>query len=342
MVTGGRVVHAQRRVAITRLGGQVDRTARLSDEAIARVSRVLVEYAGQWRAAGIDDVAVCATSAARDAVNASRLVRAVEEATGVTPVVLSGAEEAELTFAGAVRANGSEPVGGDRRVRASGSEPVGGDRRVRASGSEPVGGDRSVGTRTDHRVVCDIGGGSTELIAGAGVPRHRVSLQLGSVRLRERHLVHDPPTVDEYAALIADADAELSRQPDVFAAEGGVPLIAVAGTATTLAALAAGTDADDWVDGMVLTAARLTQLIERLAWIPARRRLLHAAIVPGREDVVVAGGLLLARVLDRFGFVAAEVRVADLLDGIAVRLAADDWPRPGRPVRTSDPYDEGR
>jgi exopolyphosphatase/guanosine-5'-triphosphate,3'-diphosphate pyrophosphatase len=195
-----------------------------------------------------------------------------------------------------------------------------------------VGGDRPVGTHTDRRVVCDIGGGSTELIAGAGVPQHRVSLQLGTVRLRERHLYHDPPSVEEYGALLADVDAELARQPEAFASEGDAPLIAVAGTATTLAAVEAGIDADDRVDGMVLTTARLAQLLERLAWIPARRRLLHAAIVPGREDVVVAGGLLLARVLNRFGFDAVEVRVADLLDGIAVRLAAGDWPRPGRTV----------
>jgi exopolyphosphatase / guanosine-5'-triphosphate,3'-diphosphate pyrophosphatase len=306
-VSGGRVLQAQRRTVITRLAAQVDRTGRLSDEAVDRVARVLEEFAGQWRAEGIDDIAVCATSAVRDATNASRLVRAVETKTGVTPVVLDGVDEAELTFAGGVR----------------------------ASVSEPAGGDEGVGAQPDRRVVCDIGGGSTELIVGRGVPQHRVSLQLGSVRLRERHLHHDPPTVAEYAALIADVDEVLARQPMAFAAEGDVPLIAVAGTATTLAAVAAGVDdhAADRVDGMVLTAAELGQLIERLAWIPARRRLMQAAIVPGREDVIVAGGLLLARVLDHFGFAAAQVRVADLLDGIALRLAADDWPRPSTPVR---------
>ncbi|HSK95432.1 MAG TPA: hypothetical protein VK891_02355, partial [Euzebyales bacterium] len=162
-VSDGQVLHAQRHTEITRLAAQVDSTGRLSDDAVDRVARVLETYAQQWRAAGIADVAVCATSAVRDAANASCLVQAVETATGVTPVVLSGVDEAELTFAGGVRARASEPVGGDRPVRARASEPVGGDLPGR-------------------RVVCDIGGGSTELIAGSDVPQHRVSLQLGGVR----------------------------------------------------------------------------------------------------------------------------------------------------------------
>ena len=289
-VVGGQVVDARRRTVITRLGHQVDRTGRLSDAAIDRVVDVLHAYAAQWRSAGVEHVAVCATSAVRDAQNASRLVHAVEGATGVTPVVLSGTEEADLTFAGGVGAD-----------------------------------------RSGRQVVCDIGGGSTELIAGRSVPQHRVSLQLGTVRLRERHLHHDPPTPEEYAALIADIDAVLAAQRAVYGAEDDMPLIAVAGTAATLGALAVGVDADahERIDGVVLTAADLAQLIERLAWIPARRRLAHPAIVPGREDVVVAGGLLLARVLHRYGFAAVRVRVADLLDGIALRLAADDWPLAG-------------
>jgi exopolyphosphatase / guanosine-5'-triphosphate,3'-diphosphate pyrophosphatase len=295
-VAGGCVVDARRRTVITRLGHQVDRTGRLSDAAIDRVVDVLREYAAQWRSAGVEHVAVCATSAVRDAQNASRLVHAVEAATGVTPVVLSGTEEADLTFAGGV--SGSQAVGGELPSR---------------------------------QVVCDIGGGSTELIAGRGMPQHRVSLQLGTVRLRERHLHHDPPIPEEYAALVADIDTVLAAQPEVYAADDGVPLIAVAGTAATLGALAVGVDADahERIDGVVLTAADLAQLIERLAWIPARRRLAHPAIVPGREDVVVAGGLLLARVLHRYGFAAVRVRVADLLDGIALRLAADEWPLAG-------------
>jgi exopolyphosphatase/guanosine-5'-triphosphate,3'-diphosphate pyrophosphatase len=285
-VVDGRLEHVQRRTVLTRLGGRVDGTGRLAGDAIDRVARALGDFAGQWRAAGVDRVAVCATSAVRDAANAATFVRRVECTTGVTPVVLPGVDEAELTFAGAVAGVG-------------------------------------------HRqVVCDIGGGSTELIVGASVPQHRVSLQLGSVRLRERHLHHDPPTPDEYAALITDIAAVLEDQPDVYRAGGPMPLVAVGGTATTLAAVAAGVGPQqiDRVDGVVLPIGDLRQLVEDLAWLPARQRLEHSAIVPGREDVVVAGALMLVGIADRFGFGAVQVRLADLLDGIALRLADGDWP----------------
>jgi exopolyphosphatase/guanosine-5'-triphosphate,3'-diphosphate pyrophosphatase len=291
-VVGGRLEPVRRRTVITRLGGRVDGSGRLAGEAIARVTRVLGDYAGQWRAVGIRRVAICATSAVRDAANAGMFVRAVERTTGVTPVVLAGVDEAELTFAGAVAGVG-------------------------------------------HRhVVCDIGGGSTELIVGASVPQHRVSLQLGSVRLRERHLHHDPPTADEYEALIAEVTAVLDDQPDVYRAGGPMPLTAVAGTATTLAAVASGVGPEeiDRVDGMVLPVGDLRQLAEDLAWLPARRRLDHPAIVSGREDVVVAGALLLVGIAESFRFAAVQVRVADLLDGIALRLAAGEWPPTGAMV----------
>lgn len=285
-VRAGGVRPLLRRTVITRLGGQVERTGRLADAAVRRVVAVIDDFAGQWRSAGVDRVAVCATSAVRDAANARHFADGVTRVTGVAPVVLSGAEEAELTFAGAVAST------------------------------------------TGRQVVCDVGGGSTELIVGVGTPLHRVSLQLGSVRLRERHLQHDPPTADEYAALLADIDGVLRRQPAVYTAEGDVPLVAVAGTATTLAGVTAGVGPDelDRVDGMVLSRRELDQVIEDLAWLPARDRLRHPAIVPGREDVVVTGAMLLARVLARFGFRSLRVRVADLLDGVALRLAAGGWP----------------
>ena len=285
-VRDGALEPLRRVTAITRLGGRVDRSGRLADDAIARVTSVLGEYARHWRDAGAQRVAICATSAVRDAANGDAFVRGVARVAGTTPVVLSGLEEAGLTFAGAVAG------------------------------------------RRHRQVVCDIGGGSTELIVGRATPEQRVSLRLGSVRLRERHLHHDPPTRDEYAELVAEVDTVLAGLPDVYAAGGLVPLVAVAGTATTLAAVAAGVHPDDVarVNGAVLSLPDLCQLVEDLAWLPARRRLEHPAIVPGREDVVVAGALLLVGIAGRFGFGAVEVRVADLLDGIALRLAGGHWP----------------
>jgi exopolyphosphatase/guanosine-5'-triphosphate,3'-diphosphate pyrophosphatase len=153
-------------------------------------------------------------------------------------------------------------------------------------------------------------------------------MQVGSVRLRERHLHGDPPSVGEYAALVDEIDDVLAGQGDAFAAAGGQPLVAVAGTALTVAAIATGaTDPDvDAVDGTVLWSADVAQVIEDLAWLPAAQRLARPPIVPGREDVIVAGALLLSRLLTRFGFDAVEVRVADLLDGIARRVGDGAWP----------------
>lgn len=275
-----------RRTAITRLGAGVDASGRLSEAAITRVGDVLDDYARRWRDAGATHVAVTATSAVRDATDAALFLTAVHDITGEDVTVLTGAQEAGLTFAGA-----------------------------------------TAGT-TGRRVVCDIGGGSTELITGDGTVDRWVSMQVGSVRLRERHLHRDPPSSGEYAALVAGIDEVLAHQDEVFAAADGHPLIAVAGTALTVAAVSTGaTDPDvDAVDGTVLSAADVARVVEDLAWVPDARRLDHPPVVPGREDVIVAGALLLSRLLTRFGFDAVEVRVADLLDGIARRVADGAWP----------------
>jgi exopolyphosphatase/guanosine-5'-triphosphate,3'-diphosphate pyrophosphatase len=275
-----------RRTALTRLGSGVDASGRLSEAAITRVGDVLADYARQWRDAGATHVVMTATSAVRDAIDTAAFLTAVRDITGGDVTVLTGAQEAALTFEGA-----------------------------------------TAGT-SGRRVVCDIGGGSTELISGDGTVDRWVSMQVGSVRLRERHLHGDPPSVGEYAALVDEIDDVLAGQGDAFAAAGGQPLVAVAGTALTVAAIATGaTDPDvDAVDGTVLWSADVAQVIEDLAWLPAAQRLARPPIVPGREDVIVAGALLLSRLLTRFGFDAVEVRVADLLDGIARRVGDGAWP----------------
>jgi exopolyphosphatase/guanosine-5'-triphosphate,3'-diphosphate pyrophosphatase len=275
-----------RRTALTRLGAGVDASGRLSRAAITRVGDVLDAYVREWRDAGATHVAVTATSAVRDATDAAGFLAAVRDITGQDVTVLAGAQEAALTFGGA-----------------------------------------TAGT-SGRRVVCDIGGVSTELITGDSTVDRWVSMKVGSVRLRERHLFGDPPSPDEYAALVAAIDEVLTGQDDAFSAAGGHPLVAVAGTALTVAAVAIGaTDPDvDAVDGTVLPAAAVARVAEDLAWVPAAQRLALPPVVPGREDVIVAGALLLSRLLSRFGFDAVEVRVADLLDGIARRVADGWWP----------------
>lgn len=289
---GSGVTALARRTTITRLGAGVDATGRLSEAAVTRVTDVLADYARQWRDADVGTVALTATSAVRDAADAETFLGAVRHVAGATPVVLTGAQEAALTFAGA-----------------------------------------TAGVQ-GRRVVCDIGGGSTELIVGDGAVERWVSLQLGSVRLRERHLHDDPPSAAQYGALSADIDAALAAAPDAFAAIVGQPMLAVAGTALTVAAIARGSlDPDvDLVDGAVLSTAEVAQVVEDLAWMPANARSAYPPVVPGREDVIVAGATLLARVLAHFGHPAVEVRVADLLDGVAARAAAGTWPPGTRAV----------
>jgi exopolyphosphatase/guanosine-5'-triphosphate,3'-diphosphate pyrophosphatase len=280
-------VHPLARVGrITRMGAGVDATGVLDAAAIGRVTDVLADYARRWAAAGVDRVAVTATSAARDAGNVDQLRTAARAVSGVEPVVLTGAQEAALTFAGA-----------------------------------------TAGLR-GRRVVCDIGGGSTELVVGEVTAQRWTSMPLGSVRLTERHLHTDPPKPAEYGALLADVDAVLRTQPDAFAAVDGEPLIAVAGTALTVAAVALARHDDDLaaVDGAHLSRRAVAAVAEELAWLPTRDRAAYGPITPGREDVVVAGCLLLARLLERFGFTAVRVRVADLLDGTARQLAGGQWP----------------
>lgn len=290
-VDGPRWSVVERRTRITRLGAGVDRSGHLSPAAIDRVTAVLDEYVAAWRGHGVRRVAISATSAVRDAVDRDVLLDAVRRRSGVAPVVLTGPQEAALTYEGAT------------------------------AGS------------ADTAVVCDIGGGSTELVAGAGgVPASAVSLQLGSVRLRERYLRDDPPTPGQYAAMRMHIDAVLSGQHDVFSRRAGGALVAVAGTALTVGALAHDA-AVDAVDGVSVDRATLAQVIEDLAWLSADERRALPAIASGREDVIVAGAMLLHRVMARFGHAAVRVRVADLLDAMARRVAAGRWPpEPGRGV----------
>lgn len=285
-VADGRVHSYERHTMVTRLGASVDRAGQLDDLAIARTVSAVRGYARRWRMRGVERVVISATSAVRDVDDADRFLEGVERAAGVRPMVLTGEQEARLTFIGA------------------------------SSAREDAG----------RRVVCDVGGGSTELVVGTHRPERWVSLRLGSVRLTERWLRHDPPTPDEYARLIADAEAGLAGLGADFTADGRALLIAVAGSPTVLAALYRGMTSfsEANVDGTVMQAAELAQVVEDLAWIPSSERLKTGVITPGREDVIVAGGLLLSTIMRLLGFVAVEVRVADLLDGLALQSVADE------------------
>jgi exopolyphosphatase / guanosine-5'-triphosphate,3'-diphosphate pyrophosphatase len=269
---------------MVRLGQGVDTTGLLRDDALARTFAAIDEYAALVREHDVTRLRFCATSATRDARNAQVFTDGVRERLGVTPEVLSGDEEAALVFDGAVS-----------HLR----EPV----------EDPV-------------LVVDIGGGSTELVLGGDQPDTAVSMDIGSVRLHERHVHDDPPTAEQVAACLADVDRHLDESP--------VPLgdaRSVIGTSGTIKTLAAGMldlpiyDRDA-IDGADLGSAETAVYVDRLVAMTVAERLAIPSMHPGRADVIGAGALIWTRVLARSGVERYRVSEADILYGIATSLVA--------------------
>jgi exopolyphosphatase/guanosine-5'-triphosphate,3'-diphosphate pyrophosphatase len=212
----------------------------------------------------------------------------------------------------AVRARVREAFGVDARV-------ISGDEEARVSF---LGATSGLGLRTGEISVFDVGGGSTEVIVGAPPDdvRWARSFDVGSVRLTERHVKSDPPTLPQIQAVLADARAAFAPIPGV----GGVP-IGVAGTMTTLAAIALDMDPYDGarVHGTRLTANELRRLVDRLAAKPLQERRLTRGLEPKRADVIVAGGLIAVALLDHWQ--ATDVRISDrgVRYGIAAQLLAN-------------------
>jgi len=276
---------AVRETRIVRLGQGVDATGRLADEALARTFAALDEYAALIREHDVSRLRFCATSATRDAANSDVFVEAVRTRLGVTPEVLSGAEEAALSFDGAVRHLRQEPA-------------------------LPV-------------LVVDIGGGSTELILGESVtgrPSAADSMDIGSVRQHERHLRSDPPTMAQVSACVGDIDRHLDACP-VSPADAAT-VVGVAGTVTTVAAGVLDLPAydRDAIDQAVLPVDQVHAMMDRLVAMTVAERLALPWLHPGRADVIAAGALILSRVLRRTTVEHLVVSEADILDGIAWSL----------------------
>lgn len=281
------------RATITRLGQGVDKARELAPEAVERTLACLARYAEDIKAAGAVRVDAVGTSAMRDAKGGESFKERAAAILGVTPRVVSGDEEARLTFNGALTGLGLK------------------------EGEGPV-------------IVFDVGGGSTEIIvgdAGSGRVDAAVSLDVGSVRLTERHIRTDPPTEAELAAARSDARRALAlgpRLPETRNAKGepphGLPhgpphgpprVIGVAGTVTTLAALTldvAPYDANR-IHGARLSRDDVARLSARLAGLSHRERLNLRALDPGRADVIVAGSVLVDEVLTWAS--ASELIVSD-------------------------------
>jgi exopolyphosphatase/guanosine-5'-triphosphate,3'-diphosphate pyrophosphatase len=286
-----------RRMEIVRLGEGVDETGRLAPDALARTLEVLRGYADIIAGFAVPSVRMVATSATRDASNAAEFVRRVSEVLGVAPEVLTGAGEAMLSFTGATA-------------------------ELAADHGGPY-------------LVADIGGGSTEFVLGSpggyggvrGVvpPDYTISVNIGCVRMTERHLRGDPPTAREVAAATADIDAALDAVADAVPVGEAKTLVGLAGSVTTVAAIAIGLPAYDaaqihharvcFADVHAVTLALLSQTRAVRAGI--------GVMHPGRVDVIGGGALVLDRVMDRFGFSEVLVSEHDILDGIAWSLARD-------------------
>lgn len=272
-----------RRTEIVRLGQGVDRTGRLAPEAIERTRVVLATYAGAIREHCADRVRMVATSATRDAANRGDFHAMVRATLGQDAEIITGAEEAALSFAGAVR-----------------------------------------GLR-DHEapyLVLDIGGGSTEVVLGAGTVTAARSLDIGSVRLTERHFTADPPTARQVAAATDDIRTALAEAAADVPLTSARTVIGVAGSVTTIAAVALGLAGYDRsrVDGAELGADEIARTADRLLTATRAERAASAVIHPGRIDVIAAGALILRTILDVAGGPHLVVSEHDILDGIALAL----------------------
>lgn len=280
--TTGEAVEHVREMRIVRLGQGVDRTGRISAESMERAFAALDEFAMLIAEYQPDVTRFCATSAARDAENAAEFTEAVLERIGVAPEVIDGDEEARASYDGATRA------------LAGGGDP------------EPF-------------LVLDIGGGSTELILGGadGTVHTAHSLDIGSVRLTERHLHDDPPTPEQVAAVRADIDAALDGCRVDPALAGTV--VGVAGTVTTVAAGVLDLPAYDRsrVHLARLDLPAVGATIDALVGMTVAERRALGYMHPGRADVIAAGALILERILARTKVATVTVSESDILDGIA-------------------------
>jgi exopolyphosphatase/guanosine-5'-triphosphate,3'-diphosphate pyrophosphatase len=286
-----------RRMEIVRLGEGVDETGRLAPAALARTIGVLRAYADVITGFAAQSVRMVATSATRDAGNAAEFVGLVSEVLGVAPEVLTGAGEAILSFTGATA-------------------------ELAADHGGPF-------------LVADIGGGSTEFVLGGAVAPggaraaestvHAISVNIGCVRMTERHLRGDPPAAREILAATTDIDAALDAVADAVPVPEAKTLVGLAGSVTTVAALAMGLPAYDAarihharVSAADVHAATLALLSQTRA-VRAGIGVMH----PGRVDVIGGGALVLDRIMDRFGFSEVLVSEHDILDGMAWSLARD-------------------
>ena len=283
----GRVTdELERRSVVTRLGTGVDANGQLQDDAMERVYSTLDEFKEAIERSDPEKKIAILTSAVRDAKNGAKFAQAVAERYSFEPHVLKGDEEAGLTFLGATS-------------------------------------ERDPEERTPTLVI-DVGGGSTELVVGAGrEARFHVSTQAGVVRQTERHIHNDPPTEKEQEELAEDVRAIISEAVPPQIRKDVGHAIAVAGTATSLAAIAQRLEPYDpeKVHGYTVTKDEADRILGELAAIPLEQRRTTPGLHPDRAPTIVAGVIILREVMELFGCSAIEVSEHDILRGAALGLS---------------------
>ena len=281
-----------RLMRITRLGQDVDATGELAPEAVDRTIEVLGEYRRVMDEHGVERVRMTATSAARDAANRDVFFSRATEVVGTPPELLSGEDEARLSFRGATAA--LDPADG------------------------PF-------------LVVDIGGGSTEFAVGTREPEGALSVDMGCVRLTEKFLHHDPPAPEELSQALSVARDYLDDVArDVPAVLDTRRLVGLAGTVTTVAAVELGLTSYDpeLVHHFVLTRAAAEDVFRTLATESRAQRVHNPGLEEARADVIVGGTVILVAVLRYFGFDECLVSEADILDGLAASLLGAGEDRP--------------
>jgi exopolyphosphatase/guanosine-5'-triphosphate,3'-diphosphate pyrophosphatase len=283
-VTGGTLNDVHREMRIVRLGEGVDETGRLAPEALERTFAALRDYASICLETEVERVRMVATSATRDAANAAEFVAGCTTILGVAPEVVSGDEEARLSFLGATA--------------------------ELAGFAAPY-------------VVCDIGGGSTEFVLGTNDVEQAASVDIGCVRLTERRLPSDPPTPAEIDAATTDVRAAFDAVERTVDVAAGQTFLGLAGSVTTIAALALGLSAYDphAIHLARIPALAVEDVTELLLRSTRAERAALPSMHPGRVDVIAAGALVLREAMRRWSVPEVVASERDILDGIAYSLA---------------------
>ncbi|MFB6839851.1 exopolyphosphatase [Streptomyces sp. NPDC056361] len=279
----GDLVELDRRMKIVRLGQGVDKTGRLAPEALERTFAACREYAEVIKGLGAERLRFVATSASRDAENRQEFVDGVVGILGVEPEVITGDQEAAFSFTGATG---------------------------ELHGSEKY-------------LVFDLGGGSTEFVIGNKSVEAARSVDIGCVRLTERHVRHDPPTAEEVDAIRADVRAALDLAAETVPIDTAETLVGLAGTVTTVAGIVHGhTEYDSAkIHHARISAEQIAEVTERLLASTHDERAAIPVMHPGRVDVIIAGTLVLREIVERVGAREVVVSEHDILDGIALSVA---------------------